>query len=531
MPEERLTPWGERVNILSCMSDEQLDGFCSDWVEETFRLVNKHRDILWKSEHFGKVRERLIADAEATATDADGEVDDAKKTKELLRSVEEYWQVKFTKVLIENISKSWRSKSKAVKAGGVRSNKIPDNVITFQNGFFEAESGRFIPSLTAWRESEHTIFASFNGEIESAFRGLVNGSSRVSSRLLRSFLKEHAPHFLTFMESAFPDDPDNWVILLRVIGYCFLPGNPFDVMFSFFGESGAGKGTTWGIIRSLIDGGEGRLTYALNMRGAAEMRGGFINAVGKLAVNIDEAESSDKKIHENVFTALKNIVASSSGAKVHVDEKYIKGHQAYIGAKMVLTANKPILYTDDTGALERRMVTVNFSRVPNIQNEKLLPDLLNSEACALATLGALFVHRGWEQKKGMFEGSKATDEGKIEFVHATNPVKAFLMQLLTITGNRAHSVTTSFLLSALRLYVDKVEGVQERQQIEDFLNGNSKVVGKRIIGVLSRLGIDSKDVRRGKVKDMEGNWQHVITVFGVQVSKPFVEEIGLFGKL
>jgi len=491
LPAEVNTAWGSRAFVLRQITDNQLKNYCSISVERLLAACIESREILQKSAIFGPVVKRIKDSVAEECRGVDGELDKADYEKMLKSKLRKYFDLKLTDQLKRVVVTAWVETIRAWSED--RDGQLEDTAV-FQNGVFTYPDCNFRVDADAWRYSRYAIHAEFLPGLATEL-----SSGGLDIERLERLLDREIPLFSAFMRSAFPDDVEAWVIMLRIVGYCFIVNNPFDAFFSFYGESGAGKGTLWRLITALIgdaDGGNG-LTYDLDFYIAAKGMGGFVNAVGKLAVNIDEAESKDATIHDRVFREVNRI---TSGQKVQVEEKWKTTERRKIGAKLIFTANKPFLFDDSKGAIERRMVAFHFAQVITHQNPNLLKDMLRAgEANKIATIGAVLCSRAWKKGKGMFDGSRATTEGRAELIESMNPLKGILRKFIISSDKITDYIELPEIAKLVEKYSERLS-VAEQEKIQWLLAGGDIAVNRGIAGEMKRCGLIT-ELRRMNVTD------------------------------
>lgn len=511
LPATVKTAWGSEARVLRQVTKEQLRNYCDISVQRLLKSALTARDALKKLPVFGPTVKKLKEAArEEVRTGADTFDEDAYRHTLKLK-LQKYFDLRLSAGMKRVIIDAWTD---TVTAWSENRDALIENVAVFQNGTLDYSSGVFTPDEMAWRKSRFALHSRFDVSLVDGVRALNTSSDVNSLDEIEEFLSTHIPRFTRFMRSAFPGDVPAWVIMLRIVGYTFIVNNPFDAFFSFYGESGAGKGTMWRLIESLIGDAdnESGLTYALDFLIAANGKGGFVKAIRKLAVNIDEAESTDPKVHERVF---RQINMMTSGQKVQLEEKWEKSGRVRMGAKFIFTANKPFMFDDTKGAIERRMVALHFGQIITQQDPNLLKNIIESEAEKIATLSALFCARAWGRGRMMFEGARATREGRRELVHGLNPVKGMLSQFI-LPGKSSESVYLPVLIEMLRQCSDKLS-TNEKEKLEEVLSSGDVAVSKRILGELKRLRLDVAVVR-GRLPGAPRNSNKVASVTGIKIN-------------
>ena len=217
--------------------------------------------------------------------------------------------------------------------------------------------------------------------------------------------------------------PDDIPPVLEFVGYCMIPEQKMQKAVMFLGEGSNGKSTLIELIRTFL----GREnTAAIPLQELTENRFASSSLYGKLAnLSADLPATAVKKT--GLFKLL-------TGGDTITAEKKFKDHFEFLPtAKLIFSANRLPMTSDNTIAFFRRWILVNF---PNrFEGEKRDPNILERLTTSQELSG--FFNLVLEHLKRLltrrdFSNSKIAEEIKEDYERKSNPVLAFVYDMLAV---------------------------------------------------------------------------------------------------
>jgi len=214
-------------------------------------------------------------------------------------------------------------------------------------------------------------------------------------------------------------DSEDVPVLREIVGYCLHRSYPIHVAAMFIGEGANSKSTFMSVLVAML-GIENISTLPLQ---ALEQRFAVVALHGKLA-NICP-DLSDKALRKTgLFKML------TGGDNISGEYKFKETFTFKNYAKLIFSANKIPETRDDTTAFFRRWLVINF---PN----QFLPDdpktdiNLTEKLTTEEELSGFFnwALEGLKRllKNGRFSTGKSVEETRQQYLRASDPVKAFVM--------------------------------------------------------------------------------------------------------
>ena len=544
VPTRLKSRWGTIVEKRIPLDAGQVDSYFNILVMNLKRRVFERRKDIQALPEMQEVIEALREGAEEEATDynEDGEpivnlkkankVEKEKRKKLFKMELKGSLKGSLVRELVACVV-AWSSNNPG-EVGDER-----QRVVVFQNGeYLVDQMGK---GESGWRrgdwyrrETVHVLDTNFNEDVAKAFvkklgkrlrQEEIDWTSGKGRRgvvgeyglMLKEFLGENCPRFGRFLEDTFPSDYSTWISLLGLMGYGFIPSNPFQVAAALCGISGSGKGVTAEIFAGAV----GTTNAAvLDYKYLSKENEGTSVMVGKLVSLADEAEVADKRTHNENFSVLKRI---TGGYDVRVRSIYGSAKKATVYSLIMIMSNEPLEYDETQGAGARRVLTYWYDeparkRVPGLSRE-----ILKDEGDIVSTLAVMTLALRWAMGTGAFRvpGSISLATGSAETTQATDPLSYLFNQVVVkdiATGGYAEGVIPWDLLKAIfAVYLEAV-GDDARAAHKE-VTGHK--LGRHISSLLKLHGsefdkddkwrVGDKKIRvvRGFKIDWPTLWEHV----------------------
>ncbi|MEM1589704.1 MAG: phage/plasmid primase, P4 family [Candidatus Bathyarchaeia archaeon] len=229
------------------------------------------------------------------------------------------------------------------------------------------------------------------------------------------------PNILKFLEEVVPDEIDR-TVLIEFIGYCLYRRYPIHKALMLVGGGNNGKSTFINLIKLLLG---SQNVACRSLQELCSDRFAMADLYGKLA---------------NLFYDLPGSAIADTGPfKALVGGDTVKGEMKFKSAfffenyaKLIFSANQiPRVSSDHSDAFFRRWIIINFPNtfegekadrniLKKIATPEELSGLLNLAVCHLRDLIT----------RGDFSYSKTTEEIRKEYIRRSDPVGAFVMDIL-----------------------------------------------------------------------------------------------------
>jgi putative DNA primase/helicase len=231
------------------------------------------------------------------------------------------------------------------------------------------------------------------------------------------------PGFDGFLDDIVAKDNDK-ALVYEYIGYFLWPGYPFAKALFLYGDGRNGKSRLLDVMKAFLGGDENvasRGLYELEMQRFAA--GDLFGRMANIAGDLPDQDLS----RTGTFKTL------TGGDLVTGEEKYKDAFSFKNQAKLVFAANDPPKIEDDTTAMYRRLLLLNFPNeftppgksgpdarpkhelLAEIANDEELSGLLNA---ALAGLARVFT-------RGRFSQNETPDQVREQYKRVSDPIYAF----------------------------------------------------------------------------------------------------------
>lgn len=382
-----------------------------------------------------------------------------------------------------------------------------------QNGIFDIRSGKFLKDEAIRPEKE--VRGVWSSAAAMRIPGACSGKYLGANEACGS--AGETQNFEWFMGQAFPEDPGTVDIVLRIIGYCLMSGNPLQKLFSLEGTAGGGKGILAEIIMHLV---------GLGAAGVADFErvgtdAGLGSVCNKQVIFIDEAERADRKAHDNTMSVLKRAVG---GFLIPVRQLYESAKEVRVKAKFILASNKPFQFEDSSRGFGRRAVSLHFAHRGNYGREGLAAQIVRLEGDYILTRAVRALHAAWNESGDVFESdsSLALLQGKENLEAATGALRLFLSNILERGDGECR--VTSILLEKICIFALEMKKFQwPRGRLDQVITAEMEALGFNRVKHVSvgdsrdNRGFSGCSVSKEKVMNILGMSEPELTSLALQL--------------
>lgn len=230
------------------------------------------------------------------------------------------------------------------------------------------------------------------------------------------------PNFDAFLDEILESDEDKRLIY-EMLGYCLYPGHPFAKSLFMYGDGSNGKSTLLEVFERILGvenvSSRGLVELEENRFAVADLYHSYANICGDLP---------DKAVeHTGTFKKL------TGGDLVTGEEKFNDPFSFRNTAKLIFSANDPPNISDESNAMYRRLLLMNFPTEftdpgkpgpDKREQSELLAEIASPEELsgilnrAVEALADVF-------DRGGFSQSESTEQVREQYKRASNPVYAF----------------------------------------------------------------------------------------------------------
>lgn len=232
------------------------------------------------------------------------------------------------------------------------------------------------------------------------------------------------PLWLSFLGSSLGDDPAKISLLQEWMGYCMTPDTSMEKMLYMRGPTGSGKGTVLSVVQQLV-GDEQAATPQFD--GLSEGFG-LQSLVGKLVCLIGDARDVGGALQMKSLQVLLSIVGRDALQINRKFKEHLEGNR--LTCRITIAANTFLNIPDSTGALQRRLSLLEFSKTitkPDIT----LKDRLKGETAGIALWALTGLRR--LRTQGYFTTPVSSAAAMEEWKLYNNPLASFLEECIDVT--------------------------------------------------------------------------------------------------
>lgn len=305
-----------------------------------------------------------------------------------------------------------------------KSGADPKNLVVFNNGILDVE-------------------AFLNGEEESLMP--LTPDLFTTNALPFPFDPTAAcPVWEAFIESSLGDDPAKIKLLQEWLGLCMTPDNSYEKMLYMRGAPASGKGTVLSVLQALV----GDAQAATPRFGKLASEFGLQPLVGKLVCLIDDARPSPGANTNDNLEVLLSIVG---GGALSVNRKFkdhIEGGR--LTCRITIASNTFLNIPDTTGALQRRLLLLEFQKSFASNPDTRLKEKLSKETAGIA----LWALEGLRRLRALdkFTIPKSSLDAMEEWRTYNNPLASFLEECIEVRPEGF--VTRGMLYDAWVMWAD-----------------------------------------------------------------------------
>lgn len=292
-------------------------------------------------------------------------------------------------------------------------------------------------------------------------------------------------HWLAFLDSLWPDDPQAIALLQEWMGYLLTVDNSKQAALMLMGPPRCGKGTITRTIQKLI-GSANCCASDLDSLGESF---GLADLYGKSLCLIEDAQFGKKSDPAKISRIIRNI---TGGDAVTINQKNVKAFSATLGTRLIMSANEVVPLPDPSGAIATRWRVLQFTKSFAGREDRGLGDRLMSELPAIFAWAV----EGWDRarKAHEFTRPESSEEAFDSIREAASPVLTFVSECivmgagLTATPDDLYAEWCAFCVR---------EGTKDP--------GNSRSFGRKLAAALPGIGRKYiKDDKRRSVRVYDG---------------------------
>lgn len=232
------------------------------------------------------------------------------------------------------------------------------------------------------------------------------------------------PQWEAFIESSLGDDPEKIALLQEWMGLCMTPDASYERMLFMRGAPASGKGTVLSVIQALV----GNAQTATPRFGELAGPHALSPLLGKLVCLIDDARPTAGAHTNQCLEVLLSIVGRG---RLSINPKFkqqIEG--TMLTCRITIASNTFLSIPDTTGALQRRLLLLEFQRSFASNPDIHLKDKLATETAGIALWALKGLRRLRTTNK--FTIPQSSMEAMEEWKSFNNPLSSFLDECTTI---------------------------------------------------------------------------------------------------
>lgn len=224
------------------------------------------------------------------------------------------------------------------------------------------------------------------------------------------------PEWMDFLASTF-DDPAKIDLLQEWFGYNMIPDNSQEKLMLFRGPSRSGKGVTLAMKEAML----GTQQVASTTFDSIASSNGIAQLVGKLSADMPDAVLSNRVDKPRALGTLLSIVGNDL---VTIKKLYKDEYTGSIWARFTIAVNELPTLPDNAGALENRMLVIEFTRSFRGKEDRSLKTRLPQEAPGVAVWALEGLRR--LRDRGGFTTPESSRMVLEEFRKLSSPISEFL---------------------------------------------------------------------------------------------------------
>ena len=328
------------------------------------------------------------------------------------------------------------------KPGPTTVNAVLDALRSLVHLAVEHQAPCWLPHATHRCRPEwhpHDVIAVANGLLHLPTRALIPATPDffTTNQLPYPFDPQAPPptRFLTFLDTAWPDDRASRDVLPEIVGYLLSGDTRLQKLFLLVGPPRSGKGAIAHLLRALI--GETN-TCAPSLSNLSETFG-LQQFIDKSLATVPDGRLGSRA---NVAQLLERLLSISGGDVVSVQRKHTTDWTGVLRARVVIISNDLPRIRDVSGALTSRFVPLVFTRSFLGREDLTLKDNLLTELSAILNWG--LDGRDRLVARGRFALPDASREALTQIAELSSPVAGFVQDCCEVTESATERQDATF---------------------------------------------------------------------------------------
>lgn len=234
------------------------------------------------------------------------------------------------------------------------------------------------------------------------------------SKIPHSFVSQ-APEprrWVRFLQEVFEHDPLAIDVLKEFFGYTLLGDTRFQKMLLLVGPPASGKSTIVNVLEHILGDDNVCCPQLSSLGGNFALQ----SLIGKLLIAIPDARLAGDK----AVPVLERILSIAAGDRLQIDRKFLEPVSIRLNGKILIATNELPRFSDDSGALLRRLCVVRTVKgFVGSENFRLLDELLADGGPALLAWALAGLRRLQQQGRFTVADSGRTVIDEMKALHST----------------------------------------------------------------------------------------------------------------
>ncbi|WP_430453680.1 DNA primase family protein [Rhodopirellula europaea] len=297
--------------------------------------------------------------------------------------------------------------------------------------------------------------------------------------------------WLEFLHSVWPEDPDSILLLQEFFGYCLTADNTMERMLFLIGKPRAGKSLIQSAIQAVV-GERNCNSMSLNDLSDKFAASSFVRKSVGIIGDSRHQNGGDRRAIE----LLLNITGNDPQT---LPRKYLEPIRVRLGTRLILASNETPWFIDGSGALNSRLLLLNFDKSFAGREDTSLKRDVRREAKSILAWAVEGFNR--LRENGRFTEPESSLCLRQEFKTSSSPVSCFVDDRCSIDGSKSTPLTDLF--KEFEMYA-RYEGIEEvpnhgqfSKEVRSLYRGLIKSSRPRVDGervtVLDGIGLKDED--------------------------------------
>lgn len=233
-------------------------------------------------------------------------------------------------------------------------------------------------------------------------------------------------HWLAFLASLWPDDPESIACLQEWFGYLLTSDTGLQKMLAVIGPPRSGKGTIARVLTALV----GRENVASPTLSSMASNFGLAPLIGKMVAVFPDARLSGRQDSQVVVERLLSITGEDEQT---IDRKHLPSWEGRLATRFVLLSNELPRLGDSSGAITSRMIVLRLVRsFVGREDHKTAERILKELPSVL-----LWAVVGWARlrERGRFVQPQSSVDLVEEMGELASPIASFVADRCEIDPN------------------------------------------------------------------------------------------------